>query len=565
MAVVPWVAVVFLLAAPFLVSAAPLEPQLLSYNGSKLLAVQNFTTAADAAFVSALGDPGMRSDRVRVAVEGWDFCNRAGYSSSPIPIHSGQSQGQGTDGPLSVVGGSPRWADCTDLVCPTGSSGTCTAVNRVSDSDNNLGPGDAFPCSGFTSYNNADLFAIEKEKFLGLLCAVDDSQPYPWNFWMVMVKNGNFDENSGLCPVAMIHNSSSSTQIDNNAGLQQLSSSSSSKTARGLLNGQIKSGFPCFGDGCMNQPLVVFNYSQLQGSLGLAGGIYGTYDLEDTDGALGSSNSSFFSVNWYKSETGGSWYFHHLLTTSGKYPWLMLYLRADATSGESGGYPWDTRGMMQKVPQSPNFRVQFTLNVLRGGGSSSQFYLLDMGGCWKNNGEQCDGDLATDVTRYSEMIINPETNAGCNPNTLQNCPPIHTTASGTHIHRNDTQNFPYSAYHYYCVPYNALYAQEPYSVCDPFSNPQPQELMQLLPHPEWAVHGYPASKGEGWIGDGRTWDLDVGALSSRLFFYQDPGTSPAIRNWPSLDIGTEIYQLNNPQPQTAEWVVSDFNVLVPST
>lgn len=220
---------------------------------------------------------------------------------------------------------------------------TCIAVNRVLQSDNNLGPGDAFPCGGFTAYNDSDLFAIEKEKFLGSLCAVDDSSD-PWNFWMVMLKNGNYDENSGLCRLPVQQNSSSS-QIDTaRTSFQQ----PSSQTARGLLNGPIKSGFPCFGAGCMNQPQVFFNYSQPQGGLGLAGGLYGTYDLDEA-GALGSVNSSFFSVLWYKKEKGGSWFFHHLLTTSMKYPWLMLYLRADATSGESGGYPWDTRGVMQKV------------------------------------------------------------------------------------------------------------------------------------------------------------------------------------------------------------------------
>lgn len=46
---------------------------------------------------SVLGDPGMRSEKVRVAVEGWNFCNRVGYEASGAP--------------------SPRWADCTDIEC----------------------------------------------------------------------------------------------------------------------------------------------------------------------------------------------------------------------------------------------------------------------------------------------------------------------------------------------------------------------------------------------------------------------------------------------------------------
>jgi hypothetical protein len=189
-------------------------------------------------------------------------------------------------------------------------------------------------------------------------------------------------------------------------------------------------------------------------------------------------SSSYFSVAWEKNLTSGSWIFTHRLSVSRKYPWLMLYLRADATSGESGGYPWETRGMMKQVcvptthgdhglpsslaatfpflnslasreerktwsisydfyvyslgsdhenrsheiqfsvttmqvPVSPNFKVTLTLNVIQGGGPASQFYLIDIGGCWKNNGKPCDGDLDTDVTRYVEMIINPKTSAWC--------------------------------------------------------------------------------------------------------------------------------------------------------
>lgn len=174
------------------------------------------------------------------------------------------------------------------------------------------------------------------------------------------------------------------------------------------------------------------------------------------------------------------------------------------------------------MPESPNFKVRLTLDVKQGGGSNSQFYLLDIGSCWKNNGELCDGDVLTDVTRYSEMIINPATTSWCRPDNLVSCPPYHVSPSGEIIYRNETSRFPYSAYHLYCAPGNAEYLEKPYDICDPYSNPQAQELVQILPHPEWAVHGYPEKQGDGWIGDSRTWELDVGALSSRLYFYQVP-------------------------------------------
>ncbi|CAM6050698.1 unnamed protein product [Sphagnum compactum] len=262
----------------------------------------------------------------------------------------------------------------------------------------------------------------------------------------------------------------------------------------------------------MNPPLVYHNWSSSDtlidpqsSSSSLTGSFYGTYDLVDAQQIVSdnlATNVSYFSVTWEKNATSGSWIFHHVLKASPNYPWLMLYLRADTTSGESGGYPWDTRGMIQQVPVIPNFIVVITLNVIQGGGPESQFYLIDIGSCWKNNGLPCDGDVTTDVTRYSEMIINPQTASWCSPNRLSLCPPYHVSAAdGTKIYR------------------------------------------------------------DGWVGDSCTWTLDVGALLNRLYFYQDPGTEPALQLWPSIDVGTEIF--NDANFQAAKWTVSDFDVLIP--
>ncbi|CAN6355731.1 unnamed protein product, partial [Urochloa humidicola] len=60
----------------------------------------------------------------------------------------------------------------------------------------------------------------------------------------------------------------------------------------------------------------------------------------------------------------------------------------------------------------------------------------------------------------------------------------------------------------------------------------------------------------------RAWELDVGALSEALYFYQDPGTPPARRRWTSLDVGTEIYVSEEAE---AEWTLSGFDILVPDT
>ncbi|KDP28065.1 hypothetical protein JCGZ_19473 [Jatropha curcas] len=87
-----------------------------------------------------------------------------------------------------------------------------------------------------------------------------------------------------------------------------------------------------------------------------------------------------------------------------------------------------------------------------------------------------------------------------------------------------------------------------------------QELLQLLPHQIWAEYGYPTKQGDGWVGDARTWELDVGGLSGRLYFYQDPGAPPARRIWTSIDMGTEIFVSD--QEEMAEWILSDFDVIL---
>ncbi|KAG9459961.1 hypothetical protein H6P81_004469 [Aristolochia fimbriata] len=458
------------------------------------------------ASVSLVGDPGMRRDGLRVAFEGWNFCNEVG----------GEAPGMG----------SPRAADCFDY--------SSSSLNHlVSEDDNKLGVGKPFPGISPSALNNTDLYAMEKELFLASLCEVAD-KPTPWHFWMVMLKNGNFDTKSGLCP------------------------ENGKKTGPFPRTGR----FPCFGTGCMNQPLLYHQQTAVLGGDRLRGSFNGTYELDAGLGG-GIDNISFYEVVWEKKPGSGSWSFSHRLKTSKKYPWLMLYLRADATRGFSGGYHYQTRGMLKSPPESPNFKVKLSLDIKSGGGPKSQFYLIDIGSCWKNDGSPCNGDVLTDVTRYCEMIINPETPAWCSPTNLNACPPYHITPQDKKILRNDTANFPYSAYHYYCSPGNAKHLKQPVSTCDPYSNPQAQEIVQILPHPIWADYGYPSKKGEGWVGDGRTWELDVGGLSSRLYFYQDPGTTPARRIWSSIDVGTEIFISD--KDEIAEWTLSDFDVLAPAS
>ncbi|XP_047316091.1 uncharacterized protein LOC124919798 [Impatiens glandulifera] len=476
------------------------------------LALWLFTECKTSSSSSLLGDPGMKRDGLRVAFEGWNFCNEVGQESPSMA--------------------SPRAADCFDLKPNSDNPYHYSLNHKVNETVNKLGTGNPFPdyIMNPSAMFNPDLYAVEKELYLGSLCQVQDS-PFPWQFWMIMLKNGNYDTKSGLCP------------------------------KNGKKVPPFKPGrFPCFGTGCMNQPELYHDPTVLLRNGTMRGGFRGSYDDDSNIGIdVKKMKLSYFEVVWEKEIGNGSWVFRHKLKTSNKYPWLMLYLRADATKGFSGGYHYDTRGMLKILPESPNFKVRLTLNIIHGGGSKSQFYLIDMGSCWKNDGSPCNGDVLTDITRYSEMIINPNTQAWCRPRALQNCPPYHITSNNTKIYRNDTRHFPYKAYHYYCAPGNAKYLEKPYSICDPYSNPQAQELVQLLPHPVWADYGYPSKKGDGWIGDPRTWELDVGQLSSRLYFYQDPGTKPAKRVWTSLDVGTEIFV--SKKDEIAEWTLSDFDVI----
>lgn len=166
-------------------------------------------------------------------------------------------------------------------------------------------------------------------------------------------------------------------------------------------------------------------------------------------------------------------------------------------------------------------KVKFTLNVIKGGGPKSQFKFLEMGGCLKNDGQSCDGDPTTDVSRLVRMILNPNTTAKCSPTNLQACPLYHGLGVvEPRVYRSDTASFPYEAYHSYCAPANAKLLEEPYEVCDPYSSLTQQEILTILPHPIWAKYGFPAKKGDGWIGDSRSWDLNVGMFWYNLFFDQ---------------------------------------------
>lgn len=205
-------------------------------------------------------------------------------------------------------------------------------VHRVTKKDNELGVGDPFLGAQPKALFNVDLYAAEKELYLGSKCQVEDT-PNPWQFWMVMLKSGNMDTFAGKCP----------------------------KNGRKVGPFGPDNGFPCFGRGCMNQPTIYHDYTTLQGPsrTTLKGRFYGSWDLDANLRQSLLENISYHSVTWEKELGKGSWVFHHVLRTSTKYPWLMLYFRSDATFGLSGGYHYPTRGMLKSVSYS-FFSLQYS-------------------------------------------------------------------------------------------------------------------------------------------------------------------------------------------------------------
>lgn len=202
--------------------------------------------------------------------------------------------------------------------------------HRVTEEDNKLSVGEPFLGGTPSVLTDVDLYAVEKELYLASKCQVDEPDQKPWHFWMVMLKNGNMDTLSGLCP----------------------------KDGHKVGPFPPEPRFPCFGKGCMNQPLLFHEYTSLQeDNTTMKGSFYGTYDL-DADLSKGFDNISYHNVTWKKEVGKGSWVFHHVLKTSEKYPWLMLYLRSDATTGLSGGYSHQTRGMTRIVS---SFRTRKSL------------------------------------------------------------------------------------------------------------------------------------------------------------------------------------------------------------
>eukprot|EP00040_Diaphanoeca_grandis_P012030 m.61408 g.61408 ORF g.61408 m.61408 type:complete len:530 (+) comp22977_c0_seq2:205-1794(+) len=497
-------------------------------------------------WMSALGDPGMMLPNPSTQFTAWNFCNGA---KAPAAFATNPS---------------PRMADCS----------VASGGNAVTEAANDLGLGTDVP--GFPPTNDVDLYARQKELYLGKLCSKTAEQGN-WSAWSVMFKSGNMDTDQNICPCVVPH-----------------------------------CGPKHAGSGFMSQPLMVHGWTNNNAS----GYFAGTYDVEPSwtpaektavQNALTQytedwiryrlleintstsvappkptpptvlMNSSFAFTAWYRNASGRTVYYS-AMRTSERYPWLMNYLRTNDVSGGYGGYPWNGAGIMFG-PVPTETKISVTLRVIDGGHVQDQFYLPEISGCWKLDGSPCDGDILTDVTRYLCFILAPSVKARCSATHQQSCPPYHVRSSDSRtIYRNDTENFPYSCYYMHCYAPNDPNAP-PGETCDPYSNPNPQELMQMLPCDEWGEHGFPTAAGQGWIGDTRLWHLDVGALGSRIFLggkepaaitpstpsrdlLQNAGYPGVNRSWISFEIGPEQM---DPSGSMVRWEIQDWDIQTQAT
>jgi len=474
-------------------------------------AVRDHGTATSR-WVSILGDPGMQSQAPATAFCAWNFCNGA---KAP---------------PAFPAAPSPRMADCA----------LADGGNAVSSAANELGVGTDIP--GYPNTLDVDLYARNKELYLGHLCSRPAPQPSLGNYsgFSVMFKSGNMDSSQKICPCV----------VDKCGPMKR-------------------------GSGFMSQPLMVHSPTSIDG----AGFFAGTYDIEPqwspaeraavqaellhhthawvvyrqaernhssggpspgprpTPPAL-LANSSFLFTAWSREAVAGTVYYS-AMRTSARYPWLMNYLRTNDVRGGYGGYPWDGAGVMFG-PAPSSSRMTATLRVIDPGAPQDQFYLPELSGCWKLDGSSCDGDILSDVTRYICFVMAPTVKPHCSPDNQKACPPYHAlSATGERVYRNDTKRFPYSCYYMHCYAPNDPAGQGE-NICDPYSNPNPQELMQILPCSEWGMHGFPSIPGQGWVNDTRAWTLDVGGLGSQVFL---SGAEPVSSSAPPLDGGTTASSL----------------------
>ncbi|CAB9499095.1 expressed unknown protein [Seminavis robusta] len=490
---------------------------------------------------------------------GWSFCNQArepdAYQALKLP--------------------SPRRA-----ICP-----------KITHQDNDLTYPQPIPnLAASTSIVNSDSkyvypetpdeYARAKEVYLSHKCK--DAT------WAVMFKSGNFDSKTEqLCK----HTTSTG--------------STATQNSTPIIQGP-------FNDLPMNQPLMVQGTVKGNSTHKQYSYFAGTYDVDPywspfkiqlVQAALHQytqewmtsttntntpaippllQNASYMYTGWTRQKDVGLVY-SSMITTSETHPWLMNYLRSnDHVFSQNpvgfGGYPWKGAGNMKgpvSVPpyshlEAANKKLIMTIRMdilqepanLRG-----LFYMPEFSGCWKkSDGSPCDpGDdnLEDNLTRYLCYGVSPKTSSPCSAKTTHACPPWHFSYELQEwVSARNNTHYPYECYHQYCGPFT--------HGCDPYSNPIPQELVQVKTCKEWGNYGFPTSPLQ--IGKAKTWHLNVGALGNAVYFYdakhndgkQAPPDNLPPRRWISFDVGPEVGVGSPRNPAdamtTTRWQVSEWDV-----
>ena len=146
----------------------------------------------------------------------------------------------------------------------------------------------------------------------------------------------------------------------------------------------------------------------------------------------------------------------------------------------------------------------------------------------------------------------------CSHNNPKNCPRYHNWRNGSQVHRSDP-SFPYGAYKFYCGPCGSCDEMEAgENCCDPYSNSNGQSIYKIAPHPEWAHWGFPENSTDGFVGNPKMHELNVGGLFSQIWFpcmTTKPIEIVTVSIGPETGLGTGTHD--------TEFLVSDFDILVP--
>eukprot|EP01052_Picozoa_sp_SAG31_P031595 SAG31_NODE_3365_length_4358_cov_2.109650_1_plen_557_part_00 len=528
------------------------------------------------AYQSILGDPGMLASEVATALYSWNLCD-------------GAAQPKDYGLPPATV----RLADCWR---------NDGLQNRVAAADNALAFGVAKNIPGFDPTDDVELFYRQKEVFLGKLCSTAANivggtgratgGDFNYSGFEIGFKSGiiNGAQLGGLCPCSGTPSSCAlwDKRKNGNNMNQPVVAHHWSDAVDGA--GYFAATWDVEPGWTQNQRQAVLHAVSAHASAWVA---YRQAELahrampEPVPPAL-LVNKSFAFASWAHRNNGSKVY-HSGLQTSKATPAIMNYFRINDVSGGYGGYPWNRGFGIMNGPAPSSARMDVTLRVLQAGPTAGRvfMYLPEISGCWKLDGSPCDGNLATDwpradVTRYLCFMTGPTVTPHCSPHNQKYCPPWHIlSADGSKVYRNDTKRFPYSCYYEHCWAPNDPTVPDGEVTCDPFSNPNPQELVQMLPCTEWEMHGFPGTPGVGWIGDARLWKLDVGGLASRVFLQgQEPAPIPVTagaipppspatgiarsfpgtnRSWISFELGPESPAGHG----MVRWEVQDVDVLVP--